>query len=393
MNQRRERIPAKDVKESKNWSLPYWTESGDVVQQEAQNHDNDPDVWVEDEEEMEVEPLTAEALEKIRQEAYNDGLEQGLIEGRQKGEKQGFDDGYQDGHRKGLEEGKSQGYKDGLNKGNKEAEQTLDKQKKAFKQASQHVFNNLDQAFQSFKKEIEDTLPDLVEMLATGVIGGELEQGSEHIMHLVRDALDAIPVDKKQVTILVNEADLPFLEAGLDDDYQIVSDDRIEPGGCKLQSKNSSADFSFSTRVQQILSDYRKQLQLGSQSVEEAQTDSIMENVDLEREYEEDAQVNSNDSEKSSTDTKDMVSDNEAHDDSATDNIENKDIESDNEKSEAETHHADGSHEQQLQEQDLEKQDPEKQAPQANSQASSEPSLDDSHNSSEDQDTDGSQNE
>ncbi|EAT12547.1 hypothetical protein HF888_11985 [Bermanella marisrubri] len=282
MNQRRERIPAKDVKESKNWSLPYWTQNGDVIQKQDDSHENDPDVWVEDEEEMELEPLTAEALEAIRQEAYNDGLEQGLIEGRQKGEKQGYDEGFQEGKRQGLEEGKSQGYKDGLDQGNKEASQSLDKQEKAFKQASQHVYNNLDKAFQSFQTEIEETLPELIEMLATAVVGGELEQGSEHIVNLVKDAMEAIPVDKQQVTILVNEADLPFLEAGLDNDYQIVPDDRVDPGGCQLQSKYSAADYSLSKRMKQVLSDYRKQLQLGSQTLDDDEPNSILEGVDLE---------------------------------------------------------------------------------------------------------------
>ncbi len=69
--------------ESKNWNLPFWTEPASVIKAREKEEAE----TIVEEEEIEIEPLTAEQLEQIRQEAYNEGLQQGLVEGRQKGEK------------------------------------------------------------------------------------------------------------------------------------------------------------------------------------------------------------------------------------------------------------------------------------------------------------------
>ncbi|WP_396587213.1 flagellar assembly protein FliH [Bermanella sp. R86510] len=274
----RERIPAKDVKDSKNWNLPFWTEPKKVAHAKEETHEEDPEVWVEDEEELEVEPLTAEALEQIRQEAYNEGLEQGLIEGRQKGEKQGRDDGYAEGYKKGEEEGRDQGYQAGLEQGNNKAELILEEQKKSIEERCQRVLENMDASFQEFKKELDDVLPDLVEQLAKAVVAEELEQGSEHIVNLVKMAIEGLPTTSKDVTVYVSEQDLPYVEAVIESkDIKIELDQNVEPGGCRLASHQSVVDYSASTRMQQVLKQYRKQLQMGlQQSSIDHSSDSIL---------------------------------------------------------------------------------------------------------------------
>ena len=67
---------------------------------------------------------TADELETIRREAYNDGLEQGRVEGRQQGHKDGYDDGLAEGKAEGHKDGFASGKQEGINAGFAEGRST-----------------------------------------------------------------------------------------------------------------------------------------------------------------------------------------------------------------------------------------------------------------------------
>lgn len=269
MAERRERIPAEEVPDPERWKLPFWTEPNHLVQQEKELLEEDDDVLVE-EEEIEVEPLTAEQLEAIRQEAYNEGLQQGLVEGRQKGEKEGHEEGYQEGLRAGQEEGKKAGYDTGLKQGEEEAKLTSEKTTQSAIEDAQQVFSALADTLAQQHEDLKNEIPDLVLALAQAVVMEELNQGSEHIQNLVKAALSALPLDSDGIEIRVNEKDLPFIEAAQEQTgfkAKIVSTESIEAGGCEVHSKYSAIDFTLSERWKSIVQQYRTQTQLGVNSL------------------------------------------------------------------------------------------------------------------------------
>ncbi len=238
MIERRERIPAAEVIEPKRWKMPYWTEPESVIKarEEAEAE------TVVEEEEIEVEPLTAEQLELIRQEAYNEGLEQGLIEGRQNGEKVGRKEGHAEGLKSGQEEGHKLGYETGHKEGESKAQAQGEKETALEIANLQVIIKQLSEEFSQHKNTLEDVLPNLVEQLASAVVTEELSQGSEHIVALVNAALDALPMDKSQLQIEINPADLPFLEAVFEQSEwsgQLKADEKIEAGGCRLHTTHS----------------------------------------------------------------------------------------------------------------------------------------------------------
>jgi hypothetical protein len=63
MSDRRERIPAAEVPDPKLWKLPFWTEPKHIVQAEVEAEEEDDSEVLIEEEEIEIEPITAEQLE------------------------------------------------------------------------------------------------------------------------------------------------------------------------------------------------------------------------------------------------------------------------------------------------------------------------------------------
>ena len=264
MTERRERIPASEVKDSKRWNLPFWTEPKHLVHNEEHAQEEHEEVLVEDEE-IEVEPLTAEQLESIRQEAFNEGLEQGLVEGRQKGEKLGHEEGYQEGLIQGKEEGRKLGFDSGFEQGEKQAFNNGSEENEKQSKKLETILASIQTQIAEQKKELTDNLPDIILAIAKAVITEELSQGSEHIITLVEQALNALPLDSGELKIDVNPQDLPFIEAAIEQgDFEGVAhgNENIEAGGCRVHTRYSTVDFTLSRRWADIEKQYRHQLQL-----------------------------------------------------------------------------------------------------------------------------------
>lgn len=275
MSDRRERIPASEIPDPQRWQLPSWGEPSHEVRAQMEQEEKDRaaaagEVLVE-EDEIEVEPLTAEQLEEIRQEAYDAGLEEGLKEGREKGEKEGHEAGHEKGLNEGQIEGRKLGFDAGFEKGESKALAKGEEEIAKTNGTLNSTINELAHELKQHKHILEDNLPLLVTSLAQAVIAAELSQGSEHIVNLVKLALDAFPMESGQINIHVNPQDLPFLEAAFENTdlaKSLMSEDNMEAGGCRLSSRYSAVDFTLDSRWQNILKQYNKQLAMGLNDVE-----------------------------------------------------------------------------------------------------------------------------
>jgi flagellar assembly protein FliH len=276
MTERRERIPADEVKDSKRWNLPYWTEPSHLVHSEEQAED-DSEVVVEDEE-IEVEPLTAEQLELIRQEAFNEGLDQGLVEGRQKGEKLGYEAGHLEGLEKGQIEGRKLGFDSGFEKGEAQALEQGEKNNQKNTNNLKSILNAIDQHLNQQKKEVSENLPDIILAIAKAVVTQELSQGSEHIVAIVQQALDSLPLESGHLKIEVNPQDLPYIEAAIEQgefEGEAHASEKIDEGGCRIHTRYSAVNFTISERWQAIEKQYRRQVQLALNDNEDDNDDNF----------------------------------------------------------------------------------------------------------------------
>lgn len=168
----------------------------------------------------EVQPLTLEELESIRQEAWNEGFATG--------EKEGF-------HSTSL-------------KVRQEAEVALAAKVESLEQLMQHLLEPI--ATQD--TQIEKMLVHLVEHIARQVIQRELQTDSSQIANVLRDALKLLPMGANNLRIFINPQDFALVKAmreRYEESWKIVEDDTLLPGGCRIETEHSRIDASVETRL------------------------------------------------------------------------------------------------------------------------------------------------
>ncbi|MCO7576750.1 MULTISPECIES: flagellar assembly protein FliH [Pseudomonas chlororaphis group] len=222
-----ELIRARDVEGFDVWALPSFDP-------EPPEPEPEPEEVPEEIEEVpldEVQPLTLEELESIRQEAYNEGFATG--------EKEGF-------HSTTL-------------KVRQEAEVAL----VAKLQALEQLMVNLFEPIAEQDTQIEQSLVELVKHVTRQVIQRELVMDSSQIEHVMREALKLLPLGVGNVRLYVNPQDfeqVKSLRERHEESWRIVEDEALLPGGCRVETEHSRIDASIETRITQALDQLSDQL-------------------------------------------------------------------------------------------------------------------------------------
>ncbi|MBK5539817.1 flagellar assembly protein FliH [Pseudomonas sp. TH05] len=221
-------IRARDVGGFDVWSLPSFDP-----------HQPEPEPEPEEElpaqmEEVpldEVQPLTLEELESIRQEAYNEGFATG--------EKEGF-------HSTTL-------------KVRQEADTALG----AKLQSLELLMSNLFEPIAEQDAQIEKSLVGLVKHVARQVIQRELAMDSTQIEHVMREALKLLPLGVGNVRLYINPQDfeqVKSLRERHEETWRIVEDEAMLPGGCRVETEHSRIDATIETRISKIMDQLDDQL-------------------------------------------------------------------------------------------------------------------------------------
>lgn len=181
----------------------------------------------------EVQPLTLEDVEAVRQDAWNEGFSAG--------EKDGFHAGQL--------------------KAAQEAQAVLSAKVAGLENVMQQFFDPIAQQDQA----LEEAMLDLVLRISEQVIQRELTLDSSQIKQVVRDCLKVLPVGSTAVRVYINPQDFEQIKAlreRHEEDWKIIEDDDLLPGGCRFESLNTRVDGSIETRIahiaQQILEQQRE---------------------------------------------------------------------------------------------------------------------------------------
>lgn len=293
-----------DGDDAKPWALPFWTEEPgyalerdnlalvlarrDARERMASRRGNVPEPEPQNTEEVEIILPTAEELENIRREAWNAGLEQGLVEGRQEGHKAGYDEGFAEGrkagHDKGFNEGKGEGLKQGRDEGLAKARQEVDDEVRAL-QALQAIVRK---SLLERDRDLPEVLATLIQRSCEQVLGYELQDGARRILDYVNATIARLPEsEQNQVQIRVSPADAAcldhhLLETGLELHYR--ADPQLGSGECRIQSPHSRAEFSLHDQLQHVMQDTLPLLEQAAPSMEQA-TASLQQELSHELEW------------------------------------------------------------------------------------------------------------
>ncbi|WP_248731267.1 flagellar assembly protein FliH [Pseudomonas sp. MWU13-2517] len=221
-------IRARDVGGFDIWSLPSFDPH---VPEPEPAPVEEPPAEMEEVPLEDVQPLTLEELEAIRQEAYNEGFAAG--------EKDGF--------------------RSTTLKVRQEAEAAL-----SVKLASlERLMGSLFDPIAEQDSQLEKAMVGLVEHIARQVIQRELVLDSSHIESVMREALKLLPLGVGNVRLYINPQDFEQVKAlreRHEETWRIVEDAALQPGGCRVETEHSRIDATVETRITQIMAKLFDQL-------------------------------------------------------------------------------------------------------------------------------------
>lgn len=216
------------------WDLPSFDEGVHHVPREETPPETEPEPELQavepEPEEPEVKPFTVEELEQIRAEAYNEG----------------------------FATGERDGFHSGQLKGQQEAKAVLEARVAELESIMTHLLEPIREQ----DEQIEDMLLELVETMVRQVVQRELTTDSSHIQQVLRGALKALPMGAEQIRIYLNPADFDAIKAVRErheENWRLLEDDQLLPGGCRIEAEHSQVDASRETRLQQVIEQFHEQ--------------------------------------------------------------------------------------------------------------------------------------
>ncbi|MES9934571.1 MAG: flagellar assembly protein FliH [Candidatus Sedimenticola sp. PURPLELP] len=166
--------------------------------------------------------LTADQLQQLQKQAYNEGYEQGRKAG------------FEFGHKEALAEGREQ-----------------------IKQLDE-LMEALNTPLRQLDEQVESELVELVISMVRQLVRREVRADPGQIVGVVRDAVAILPVSSRDVRLVVNPDDAQMVREVYEVSEQelgwkIVEDPLIARGGCRVMTATSQVDATLESRLNALV--------------------------------------------------------------------------------------------------------------------------------------------
>lgn len=163
--------------------------------------------------------MTAEQLQTLQEQAYNEAFAQGRQEGLQAGR--------QEMQRAGAQ--------------------------------LQKIFAEIERPLEELDQEMVDTLAEMVMMIARHLIRRELKSDPGQIVAVIREGIAALPIGARNVRLQLHPEDAQLVREALAipgdrGPWEILEDPAMMRGGCKIATENSQIDATVESRLAAIAS-------------------------------------------------------------------------------------------------------------------------------------------
>jgi flagellar assembly protein FliH len=228
-----ELIRASDLPAFDRWLLPSFDPPKPVEPEPPVELEEEPleaEVQVEEVPIEEIQPITLEELEAIRQDAYNEGF--------------------------------ATGEKDGFHAGQLRARQEAETQLKARLERLEQLMAQLMEPIADQDQQLEEALVGVVSHVCREVIQRELGSDSTQLGDILRAALRLLPLGAQNLRIHINPQDFELVKAlreRHEEQWRILEDETLLPGGCRVETEHSLIDASVETRLSQALAQLHEQ--------------------------------------------------------------------------------------------------------------------------------------
>ena len=246
-------------KDFQEWELPDFEDNESIEEDEldlfgraASWYQPQPEKIQEPKEEG-PKPLTLDDIESIRASAYEDGFNEG--------KESGFAQGLEEGKLQGLSEGHQEGLKQGLEEGLSEGKVKVDVQTLHWEQ----LVSRLHRPLEKLDENIEFQLIKLSTSLAEQMARCEVTVNQQVILQALKQGIQALPVNDQTIVISLNPDDLIFVQEAFSEEecnkrgWDLRAEPTLLRGDCQIQTQSSSIDYTFSSRVEQVLKHFLKE--------------------------------------------------------------------------------------------------------------------------------------
>jgi flagellar assembly protein FliH len=205
---------------------------------------------IEREDEEEVHQLTAEEVEAIRQQAYDEGF----TEGKEAGFEVGKIEGLEAGKIEGLELGQKEGFDAGIEEGRETGELQIKRW--------QELADKLYQPNERLDATIEQQLLNLAVMLAESVIRVEVKSNKESLLKILQESVSALPFNTEFCELHLHPDDIELLQESISEEEMIENkwifkpETHFQHGDVIVATPNSLIDRSVKQRIKQSIEQF-----------------------------------------------------------------------------------------------------------------------------------------
>lgn len=156
------------------------------------------------------------------------------------------------------EEARNEGYRVGYEEGRAAIESELAKTTEEQIQQLSTIVGNLHVSLAHLDQNIADQLLDLGLEIAAQVLRGSLSVQREMLLPMIREAIAELPFHHGSISLHLNPEDANTLRAALNEQLahsgaHIVPDSSISAGGCQITAGNCGIDASIETRWKRVI--------------------------------------------------------------------------------------------------------------------------------------------
>lgn len=158
-------------------------------------------------------------------------------------------DAYDEGFNMGRKEGRTKGYQDGQAQAKSETQQVFNK--------LQAIFNTLSNPIEQLDNELENSIAALTLSIARQLVRREIKADPGEIVAVVREAVKALPISARNPTIYLHPEDIQLVRNALslgDDEKscRLEEDLLLTRGDCRVETESSYIDASIEARLAAI---------------------------------------------------------------------------------------------------------------------------------------------
>ncbi len=158
---------------------------------------------------------------------------------------------HQNAQQEGYHTGRQQGYEEGYKAGMTDAAGKVN--------LLQSILSNLEQELREFDKEISQDILSLSLAVAKQVLLQALEANPKLLLSIVREGIAQLPPFNQHAHLILNPEDALLVREQMGDQlehtgWKIIEDQRIQRGGCKIETTTSQLDATLANRWQRVVS-------------------------------------------------------------------------------------------------------------------------------------------